>query len=121
MENERDLINKSWNELTTAQRRTTSLVFKQSLLNCYLIPSNTETELIYNYLESNKPSVSLSLVNNVETVRNVNERYLMALIKKTQNDLYDKNGYAFHEEYLVKFPKVVGLEEIFKTKNLKSK
>lgn len=121
MVNKKDKINKIWDELTTAQRRTTSLVFRQTLLNCYLIPSNTETELIYNYLEQNRPSVSLSLVNNVETVQNVNESYLMALIKKTQNDLFNENGYAFHEEYLVKFPKVVGLEEIFKAKGLKSK
>lgn len=121
MEEKENTIEKNWSELTKSQKDTTTLIFKRTLLNCYLITSKTETKLNYSYLEQNKPSLSLTLKNDIEIVQNVNISYLKALIIKTQNDFFKKNGYGVHKEYLDKLPDVVSLDEIFEAKNLKSK
>ncbi len=117
MKEKANTIEKSWNQLTDSQKNTTSLIFKNTLLNCYLIPSNADTKLIKSHLEEEKPSVILTFKNEIETVLNVNKSYLQASIIKTQNDLIEKNGFAVHQEYIVNLPKVVSLNEIFEAKN----
>lgn len=118
MENKRNKIEKNWNQLTTEQKDITSEIFKRTLLNCYLIPSKTETKSIYSFLEENKPSVSLTLENDIETVQNVNEYYLKVVIQKMQISFFKENNYGVHEEYIVKTPEVVGLDKIFESLNL---
>lgn len=91
------------------------------LINSFLIPSETSIESLKLFLNASNPLVIMGFNGNNETALGLNNFFYRETMQQIQANLYKETGFFIHKEYYFETPKVVNIDEIFKSKEKSNK
>lgn len=107
---------KLWKDLNDRQKNEAAAILKNRLINNCLISQNTDIQNVKGFLEKNKPSVIINFPDTEDRVLRINNSFSQGLDQNLQENIHRDTGNFILDEYIIKRPKIISIDDMFKSK-----